>query len=86
MTPLEFTILLHHHCSPGPFRQPTALYDDICAQFTSDGIFETSLPADQRENGYKVTDKGTAWILAILKTPMPEQVWVDLGGEILEIS
>jgi hypothetical protein len=30
---------------------------------------------------YEVTDKGAAWIEMLLRTPLPEQRWVDPRGD-----
>ena len=82
MTPYELTVLIHHYVSPGLFQFcETDLYKDTCTRFVFDGLFLDS----KMDNGYEVTGLGKAWILAILRTPVPKLVYVDAEGKVIEV-
>ena len=80
LTPAELTILIHHYVFAGKYPHQSSVYDEACCSFVSSGVFA---PCEQQENGYLVTEFGKAWLMCILKTPKPKQVWVDSGGEVV---
>lgn len=68
-SPAEIKAILHFYYSPEP-------YDGFLPvnKFVGAGIltFAEDTPA-----GYKLTEKGMAWVEMILSTPYPVSAWID---------
>jgi len=72
MTPCMLEVFLHYYVSPAPherFSAP-AVQESICF-FLNNGLFE-----HRDSNIYGVTEKGKAWIDAVLATPLPIAKWI----------
>ena len=81
MTPYELNILIHIYTIPVKFpHDSTNLYARTIKTFIGQGIIISA----NAESGYKLTEKGAAWLISILQTPMPIQAWVDVNGKIIE--
>lgn len=73
MTPNDLEILLHHYVSPCEFpRREADAYKKAVKMFLADGVFD-----HEDDGGYRVTEKGKAWIVMILSTPMPKLKYCD---------
>lgn len=82
LTPLELDVLIHCYVSPAPHpRQDAESVMAACARLYLDEVIE---PSDH--GGWQTTDKGRAWLAAILRTPMPRQAWVDATGNVIEVE
>ena len=77
MTPNDLEILIHCNVCPEPHPRLHALaVEESIRNFIRDGILEVG----EKENTFKTTEKGRAWLQMILKTPYPALVWVDEDG------
>ena len=73
--PMAIEVLLHYHYSPLSHPQIHApVVKQAIERFVKDGIFMYDTGKD---NQYRLTQKGTAWLNMILNTPYPEQQWID---------
>ncbi len=78
MPPCYFRLLMHYYCSPEEHE------DVVKGEFNGNvkWLLEQGLicerDADDREYGgtYRATDRGTAYVVAALSTPLPVQRWV----------
>ena len=68
----ELMILLHHHSSGEDFPNPTSLHEEWVKHLFDLGLVERTTPA----SALRSTQKGQAYIEAILSLPMPTQRWV----------
>ena len=84
----------HPAASTGPGFSPAV--QEAISKFLKDGIIESTKIVGDIVNGdhssvvyeialhpqiYTTTEKGKAWLKAILSTPYPELVWLDEKGE-----
>jgi hypothetical protein len=71
-TPYEIKILLHAHAVRTDWQSKDApIYRDTVTEFTRLGLV-TELP-----DGLITTPRGDALCSMWMKTPLPEQVWID---------
>lgn len=75
MTPLEIEIVMHYYCCPGEYRE---------GDFTAPAVrsiideFRDQLGLiKQTPDGYKITDKGAAFVQSLCSVQLPVQVWVS---------
>lgn len=74
MKPCELEVLMHYYVSPAVFPRITSpAVKETVFHFLADDILETS----DKEDIYRVTAKGKAFIRMILDTPYPKAVWID---------
>ncbi len=83
MTPNDIEILIHYHSCPEPHpRIHAPAVEDSIRNFLADGILE--LRKTDKEDTFRTTEKGRAWLQMILDTPYPTLVWVDEKGNKIE--
>ena len=67
----EIEILIHHHVCCAPYEPQSPFYKKTMDRFTELGLLAV-------ENGqWTSTPKGQAFISMLLRTPIPEQKFVD---------
>jgi hypothetical protein len=79
MSPLQLSICLHYHTSPGdaPWIKDhphLPLQSSIVTQFVDDGLLEV---VHEGERMYNPTAKLHAFVKLLSQTPLPEQAFVD---------
>jgi DNA-binding HxlR family transcriptional regulator len=90
MSPYKLTVMIHIYCCPGEFRESGIIesadaFSDTLEDMLLRGIINKSSLVDEvRKHPYSLTEKGEAWLKAILSTPIPKQVWVDSNGKIID--
>jgi len=81
MSPNDLEILIHCYCHPEPHPRINAqAVQETLTRFLEDGIIKGLGP---NSDLFVTTHKGAAWLQAILKTPYPRQVWVDVNNNII---
>ena len=81
LTPNELDVLIHYYVSPKPHdRFDAPAVKDAINDFIDSGVIEP-----QGHEHFRLTEKGQAWLKAILDTPIPKQQWVDYTGKIIVI-
>jgi hypothetical protein len=79
-TPYQINIVLHYHCSPGPWPLWTApIFAETVGALVSDGLLE---PSDDgmrptEAHCYRTTERGKALVEFWCATPMPQPMFVD---------
>lgn len=76
MPPCYFRILMHYYVSPEEYEGVKSGHESVKWLLDNDLICERD--ADDREFGgtYRATERGTAYVVAALSTPLPVQRWV----------
>ena len=78
--PLYLNILLHYYSMACPYAEQDEAHrtSPSVSKFHKD-LIDDGLIEQGNENfpemGYRVTEKGRAWVDHILSTPLPEQRW-----------
>jgi len=77
LTPYQLEVLLHYYACAGEFpRHAAPAFDGVIAEFIDDGILTTTEHVRKLTHGgpahYKITDRGKAWLEAMLRVPLPE--------------
>lgn len=79
MTPFELDILLHYYAHvddhPVMFDRPP-IWPETRDAFKAQGLLAEKDPDSDRKALYHLTNRGRAYIEAILAMPLPVQVWV----------
>jgi len=82
ITPNHLDVLLHYNCTPARHeREDAPAVQEAIELFIADGILDC-IPASK--SGYRVTEKGHAWLCAILSVPYPTQAWLDAAGNVIK--
>lgn len=80
LCPLQVEILMHYYATLGSYPGSSKMAKDYLGEFINRGILDsTSAP-------FKLTDKGRAWVEAILCTPCPKPVWVTTDGTVIDLT
>ena len=76
VTPLQLEILLHCYYSPQPWRGDRSLtpYKQAIQYFLESEMIEVS--GKEYEEVYDITERGHAYIEAILGLPFPTKTWI----------
>ncbi len=76
-SPITLEIVLHYYYSPDPYPHDSPAAKDSIQRLINDGILKS--------NPVRITDKGIAWVLVLLRTPYPQLVstWVDANGVVI---
>jgi len=88
MTPNDLDILIHFATTRAPHpRMDSPAAQSSIEQFAAEGVitFDSDRIPSNGESSYLITNKGRAWLVRILQTPCPRQVWVDEQDRIIEI-
>jgi len=79
MTPLKITMMLHYYAIAAPYSEhnlaharSSAVHEQRQELLTDGMIFQD----DGRESGWGVTEKGRAYVDALLAIPLPVCKWV----------
>lgn len=82
-TPSDIEILIHYFVCPEPHPRvhASAVKGTIAMYLNSDILEEDTV----FESGYKVTEKGHAWLQMILAVPYPIQRWTDRDGNVIKL-
>lgn len=84
MTPYELSVLIHHYTSPAKFEHcHKTLYTATVQTFVNQSVFRRDT---EKDNGYRVTNLGKAWLQVILQTPLPKQVYADAQDQIIKVE
>lgn len=85
LTPYALTVLLHYYASAGPHEHERhfgtgtdGLFEETCQSFRQAGVLEPNPLAVYHATAhgrYRVTDRGEAYVRAILLTPVPDPYW-----------
>lgn len=82
-SPVRMAILMHIYCRPSPLELPES---EVRSQTLLDFLHHGVIRDDPESgSGYSITDRGRAWINAILKTRLPRPAWVDAQGQVIPI-
>ena len=78
LTPAELGVLIHCRVSPLVHHR----FDTRTVQDALEKLQRMEVVAHEGDNIYRATSKGAAWLITILKTPMPveKKVWMDAKG------
>lgn len=72
-TPYQIEIILHHHTGRGRFpRHDAPAYNSTLSDLIHDGVL-----IDEEPGLVTTTPMGRALVEMWMKTPLPEQKWVD---------
>ena len=77
MTPFELDILLHYHCIAKDCRacvENVPIWPQTRDWMLSEGLLKTPSRMDSRT--YDLTERGEAYIQAVLAMPLPVSKWV----------
>ena len=78
MSPSDIEVLLHYYVSPSPHpRVEAPAVAKAVVRFVHDDIFCVTGETECIGSGFRVTDRGEAFISMLLGTPYPEKKWVD---------
>ena len=90
MAPNALEILIHYFISSAPHPRLNApVVEEVVQHFIKEGIFESNpdtpvkVNYPSQEGYFKLTEKGRAWMIMILQTPYPKQVWVNQKDKII---
>lgn len=73
-TPLQISILLHHHVSPAPWPTPSPAYNESVNMLRGYDLLTVQCT---------LTERGEAHIKQLLNLQPPKQAWVDAAGKII---
>lgn len=76
MSPLQIEILLHYYCSPGDYRDGD--FSAPAVRETIDnfrGVDEMLRGCESGSRTYRLTDRGLAYVDALMRLPLPRKVW-----------
>lgn len=82
-TPLQISILIHHHVSPDPWPTPSPAYDESVKMLMDHDLLMVSHMCHISEIAYMPTKRGEAHIKQLLNLQPPKQAWVDAVGKII---
>lgn len=83
MTPLEISLVLHYHCTPGPHPQAHApAVREAIERFMREDILEYD---PEHARAYKVAERGRALVEMLCATPLPVVRWCDPRADRTEI-
>ena len=85
MTLLEIQILIHYHCyttdyRDGDFTAPAVR--NAIEEFRGNLNLLQSVPEEEHDGTmkllpmYRITERGSAFVEALQKIPLPQQVWI----------
>ncbi len=80
-TPNDINVLMHYYACPE--SHPRA--GSVAVRGSVDLFIQDEILTSNDDNEIRVTDKGRAWIEIILRTPYPNQVWIDENGNKIDI-
>ncbi|TRD03811.1 hypothetical protein FJV76_14340 [Mesorhizobium sp. WSM4303] len=80
-TPYHIEIILHYHCSVGPFERWRApIFEETVNMLVDAGLLHPS-PDDglqpKEKHCYRTSPRGAALVEMWCDTPLPEQVFID---------
>jgi len=82
MTPLELGILLHYYVSGEDYRQgdfSAPAVSETVERFLRSGMLRERTEAEKQvmniDQIYTTTERADTYILAVLQTPLPVQIW-----------
>lgn len=82
MSPLQIKIVLHHYTTPAAWDGPRRVEDAPGFEtLMKNGLLKVKECMEAGDSQYAITDKGTAYVHALLATPMPEQCWRLPGSD-----
>lgn len=84
MTPFELNILLHYYCRADDWRNGdhNKLAKDTIGRFLDlDLVKHSNFHIERFDDGslrarYALTDRGKAYVHALMNVPLPEQIWI----------
>jgi DNA-binding HxlR family transcriptional regulator len=79
VTPFELEILLHMYYTPtkpDAFVRRAPILPETLVAFVQEGLIEESEPTEPDYCGYRLTERGTAYIEHVLAVPLPVVKWV----------
>lgn len=74
MTPLQIELLLHIYARRGPLNLPMPVHHEAIEGFKKDRLIEMTEPVTG-EHPYRLTERGEAYVQALLSLPLPVAVW-----------
>ena len=81
MTPLEIEIILHYYTRPGDYRNgdfSAPAVKNAIDWFCQTGMLE--LKEISTKGDYDLTDRGQAYVDALMALPLPEKRWIMPGA------
>lgn len=75
LTPLEVIMLLEYHCNADGCHSPSDAHTEARLKFQKLDVLVES------KGRLELTQKGKAWVRALLCTPCPECVWINAQGD-----
>ena len=78
MTPLQLKMLLHYYTCAERYgkHEPEHAKPEIRDQHQGLIVWELLSPCRSNESGYQITARGSAFIEALIKTPLPICKWI----------
>lgn len=84
-TPFELEVLIHFATSHAPFPRECPILEETCNNFINAGILSVDFNIRTADKSiWSITEKGRAWLTAMLNVPYPTQIWIDEHGRRLE--
>lgn len=75
MSPFKMDVLMHYYCMAVPHPKVMSKgVQEYIHDLVEDGVM---IMDEESGTGFRMTEKGYAWIQMILDTPMPISVWTD---------
>lgn len=82
MSPLQIRIALHHYYTPIAWDGETSLESAPGFRWLVDsGLLRLKECMEAGDSPFEITDKGTAYVHALLAMPLPEQCWRLPGSD-----
>lgn len=82
----DLAILLHYHCCSWPHEMAGNIHGETSINKLILNDLLVKRPEPDHSNGYNTTPRAAALIELFLKTPLPEQRWLDHNGKIIKIE
>jgi hypothetical protein len=83
MTPLQIQMMFHHYVTPVDWDGPLRLIDTPGFSWLRDsGLLQAkdSIDIEAGDSLYFITDKGRAYVSALMSMPLPEPCWILPGA------
>ena len=83
MSPLQIEMLLHFYGRGDDYRDgdySAPAVQDALSYFGHEGLIQRYEPEGDRDaaitKSYELTDRGAAFVVALMRMPLPKQIWI----------
>ncbi len=77
MSPLQINILLHYHAHVDDYcgKHFSSAAKEFIEEFLRNGMLRENTKSDQYSRLYELSDRGKAYVRALMEVPLPQCVW-----------